>query len=140
MKPSAAARLARSSVVHVGFAVVAMGGWAAFANRGHGLASMLLAAVVQGFASGAITLLLKRALKAMTRRLNGPAAFILPPSASCITVLAVLVGVHRLAGTPEIWSTIAVPYAVSSTYAWVYTAGLAIAGRRTAQNTATGAG
>lgn len=139
MKSSAVARLARSSLAHAGIAVLAMGAWAAFANRGHPPAQILLAALVQGLLSGAITLLLKRALEAMTQRLSGPAAFILPPTVTCVAVLAVLAGLHRLAGTPEIWTTIAVPYAVSSSYAWIYTAGLLIAARRTARKPITGA-
>jgi hypothetical protein len=40
--------LARSSPLHVAFAFVAMGGWGAFANRGHGPQAMLLAGLVQG--------------------------------------------------------------------------------------------
>jgi hypothetical protein len=35
-------------------------------------------------------------------------------------VLALLVAAHRLAGTRELWSTIALPYAASSAYAWIY--------------------
>jgi hypothetical protein len=43
-----------------------------------------------------------------------------PPLATMVVVLAVLFTIHRLAGTPEVWATIAVPYTVSSTYAWIY--------------------
>jgi fructose-specific phosphotransferase system IIC component len=133
MTSSAPADLARSSALHVGFACVAMGGWAAFANRTHPLTPMLLAGLIQGLLSGAITLVLKRSLEAMAARLSGPAAFVLPPLATCAAVLAVLLSVHHLAGTPEVWATIAVPYAVSSIYAWIYTASLVLAGRRAAQ-------
>ena len=122
--------LAGSSIVHVLFAFLAMGGWALFANRAHSGGAMLLAGLVQGTISASITLALKRALEAMAGRLGGPAAFIVPPAITCIVVLAVLVAVHRLAGTPEIWATIAVPYAVSSSYAWIYTASLVVAARR----------
>jgi hypothetical protein len=45
-------------------------------------------------------------------------------------VLVVLFTIHRLAGTPEVWTTIAVPYAVSSTYAWIYTLALARMAKR----------
>jgi fructose-specific phosphotransferase system IIC component len=133
MTSSAPAGLARSSALHVGFAFVAMGGWAAFANRAHPLGSMVLAGLVQGLLSGAITLGLKRSLEAMAARLGGPVAFVLPPVVTCAVVLTVLLTVHRLAGTPEIWATIAIPYAVSSAYAWIYTASLVLAGRREAQ-------
>src|ERR1700741_2054103 len=79
MTSSATARLARSSALHVGFACLAMGGWAVFANRAHPPAPMLLAGLVQGLLSGAITLVLKRSLEAMAARLSGPFAFVLPP-------------------------------------------------------------
>jgi hypothetical protein len=115
-----AAKLARSTAAHIAFATMAMGGWAAFANRYHGPARVALAGAVQGLLSGAITFVLKQSLEAMAARLPLGLAPIIPPLVSCVVVLAVLVGAHSLAGTPEIARTIAVPYAVSSAYAWLY--------------------
>ena len=130
--PAPIAQLARSTAVHVAFAFFAMGAWAAFANHTHGWMRALIAALVQGTLSGAITFGLKRSLEAMAARLTGPAALIVPPLVTCVVVLAVLLGAHRLAGTPEVWATIAVPYAVSSSYAWIYAAGLFFARSRAA--------
>lgn len=127
---SAVAGLARSGAVHGAFAFLAMGAWAAFANRGHGLEAMAMAGVVQGAVSCVITLILKRSLEAMFARLSGPAAIAAPPLITMAVVLAVLVTIHRLAGTPEVWTTIAVPYTVSSTYAWIYTLALARMAKR----------
>ena len=121
---SAVAGLARSGAVHGAFAFLAMGAWAAFANRGHGLEAMAMAGVIQGAISCAITLILKRSLEAMFARLAGSAAVIVPPLVTMAVVLAVLVTIHTLAGTPEVWATIAVPYTVSSSYAWIYTLAL----------------
>lgn len=123
-----AATLLRSTAIHVAFAFVAMGAWAAFANRGHGAQAMGLAFVVQGALSGLITLVLKRwlerahgrlflALGASPRRLLGPLI-------SCAAIAALLWTGHSLAGTPEILGTIAVPWSVSTLYAFVYTATL----------------
>ena len=112
--------LARSSAVHVGFAFLAMGGWAVFANWQAGLAHALIAGVVQGALSGAITFGLKRFLEASSARFHGAWAAIAPPTISSAVILAVLVGAHTLAGTRHIWATISLPYAVSTTYAWVY--------------------
>jgi hypothetical protein len=123
-------KLARASWVHVAFAFLAMGGWALFANRGHGLARALPAGLLQGVLSAALTFGIKRGLEGRFRRLEGLTALIVPPVLSCSIVLALLVGAHTLAGTPEVWATIAVPYAVSSTYAVVYTASLWLARRR----------
>ena len=114
------AKLAKSTAVHVGFAVVAMGGWAAFANLGHPIARLAIAAAVQGPLSGSITVVLKRTLEAMGAALPLRLTWFVPPLVTCIGVLAILVGAHLAAGTPEIARTIAMPYAVSSTYAWVY--------------------
>lgn len=118
------AKLARATFVHVAFAFVAMGGWTLFANRMHGSAA-LVPALIQGAISGAITLVLKRALEAMSRRLSGVAAALLPPLVTASAILALLVGVHRVIGTPEILATVAVPWSVSTLYAIVYSAVLA---------------
>ena len=117
------AKLARASAVHVAVAFVAMGGWALFANRAHGSAA-LAPALVQGTISGLITLVMKRVLEAFCARLNGPLAFVLPPLATASVILALLISIHRLIGTPEILATIAVPWSVSTGYAIIYAAAL----------------
>jgi ABC-type sulfate transport system permease subunit len=67
-----------------------------------------------------VTYSLKTSLEAMARRVRGVLAIVVPPTITCGVVLVLLIAAHRLAGTRELWSTIAVPYAASSTYAWVY--------------------
>ena len=123
-------QLARSTVVHVGFAFLAMGAWAAFANRDHGAAAMARAFAVQGALSGLITLGLKRWLEWSRRRLDPPWARIVPPLASCLAIALALGALHRLAGTPEIVRTIALPWSVSTVYAIVYTLSLPPEGGR----------
>jgi len=124
---------ATSTAGHVAFAFVAMGAWAAFANRGHGPGAMALAFVVQGALSGLITLVMKRWLEAAWgRHFAGLAPWmrrLLGPVISCLTIAALLWTGHRLAGTPEILATIAVPWSVSTLYAFVYTATLGRAAR-----------
>ena len=119
-QPPAPTHPFRSTVGHVAFAVLAMGGWAAFANRGHGGQAMLIAFAAQGAMSGLITLLIKRWLEWAHARLAGPAARVLPPLASCLTVAGVLIGVHTAVGTPEVLTTVAVPWTVSTLYAFTY--------------------
>jgi len=119
--PTTLAALARSSVVHVAFAFLAMGAWAVFANRAAGTSHALVAGLVQGTLSGAITLGLKRFLEAASARLPGVWAFVVPPAISCAVILGLLVAAHILAGTRNVFATISLPYAVSSTYAWIYT-------------------
>jgi hypothetical protein len=132
--PNRFAALARSSAVHVGFAFLAMGAWAMFANRSAGLSHALIAGLVQGALSGGITLVLKRFLETASARLPGVWAVVAPPTISCAVILVVLVGAHLVAGTRNILATISLPYAVSSTYAWVYS--WAMARGRTAGATA----
>ena len=116
---------AGTTFAHVGFAFRAMGGWALYANAGHGLAAAALPAVSPGVLSGLITLVLKRALEAMSPRFPGALAYVVPPAITATATLALLVGVHSLIGTPEIARTIAVPWSVSTFYAVVYAATLA---------------
>lgn len=111
---------ASSTVAHVSFAFFAMGSWAVFANRDHATQSMLLAGLVQGAISGSITFALKKFLDWIGARLSGLAALIAPPSLTAAAILLTLVTVHSLAGTPEIATTIALPFAVSTTYAVLY--------------------
>jgi mannose/fructose/N-acetylgalactosamine-specific phosphotransferase system component IIC len=120
---------ATSTVAHVGFGFLAMGAWAVFANRAHPLPQALLAGFVQGLISGTLTLFLKNGLEAMHARFTGAAALIVPPVITAATILAILIGVHTLAGTPEIAATIAVPFTVSTTYAVIYNWGLSRHGR-----------
>ncbi len=106
------------------FAFVAMGARTLFANRAYGAAA-LAPALVQGAISAAITLVLKRVLEAMSLRLSGPTAYALPPLVTASAILAILVTVHEIIGTPQVAATIAVPWSVSSLYAVVYAAILA---------------
>ena len=115
------------------FAFLAMGGWAVFANWPHGVQRALLAGLVQGTLSGLLTLGLKRFLEAAVGRLSDLWAAVLPPVLTCAGVLAILLTAHQLAGTPNVWATISVPYAVSSSYAWIYSLMLVLARRRAAQ-------
>ena len=104
----------------MGFAFIVMAGWAMFANRAHTLPQMLISGLAQGLVSGTLTLFLKKGLESMSARFAGLAALIAPPVITASLILAVLVGVHTLARTPEILATISFPFAVSTTYAIAY--------------------
>jgi len=116
------------TLVHVGFAFLAMGSWAVFANRTHAFPDPLIAGVVQGTLSATITLVMKKSLEALSscffRNNNRILALIAPPLTVCAVSLSVLIGCHVAAGTPEIAATIAVPFSVAFTYACLYTFGL----------------
>ncbi len=119
-----ARRVAQNSLVHIGVAFLAMGGWAVFANRAHALPQPLVAGVVQGALSGAITFVLKRMIERLASSFSGIAALVLPPLIAVALSLAVLTSIHALAGTPEILATIALPTSVTAIYSTIYTAAL----------------
>lgn len=115
---------ATSTLAHIGFAFIVMGGWAVFANRAHAAPEMLLAGAVQGVVSALLTLGLKTFLEWFGGRLSGWIALLLPPLITAASTLAILVTAHSIAGTPEIVATIAFPFTVSTTYAVIYNWGL----------------
>jgi len=125
-------RLLKSSPVHIAFGFLAMGGWALFANRDHGLAGAWLPALVQGTLSGALTGVLKKTLEALDGRLQGAMAWAVPPAITAGSILALLSLVHTAIGTPEVVATIAAPWSVSTLYAILYNAGLVRARRNAA--------
>ena len=114
------ARLMRSSIVHVGFAFLAMGGWAAFANRAHPMPAPLQAGLLQGAISATITLVLKRAIEYLASRFSCLTALLAPPVIAGLVSATLLTILHTLGGTPEIAKTIAVPLTVATSYAALY--------------------
>ena len=125
-------RLMKSSLVHVAFGFLLMGGWALFANRAHGLGAAWLPALAQGTLSGALTGGLKKTLEWLDGKIGGAPAFVIPPALTAGSILVLLMGVHTLIGTPELAATIAFPWSVSTLYAFVYNAGLVRARRSAA--------
>ena len=114
------ARLMRSSIVHVGFAFLAMGSWAVFANRAHPMPAPLLAGLIQGTLSALITLLLKRGIEYLASRFSGLTALLAPPLIAGAVSASLLTLIHTIGGTPEIVRTIAVPLTVATSYAALY--------------------
>ena len=121
----------RSSAAHMAFGFAAMGGWALFANRAHGLEASWLPALAQGAVSALLTGVIKKAIEWMDGRIGGPLAYIVPPLVTASSILATLFAMHSAIGTPEIAATIAFPWSISTLYAVIYNAGL-IRGRRAA--------
>ncbi|MEO0551481.1 MAG: hypothetical protein AAFZ91_16305 [Pseudomonadota bacterium] len=113
-----------SGITHIAFAFIVMGAWAVFANRQHLMPEPVIAGLVQGALSATITLLMKKALDCLSTlffRQNAMwCALIAPPMVVCSVSLTVLVLSHVMAGTPEVLATIAVPFSVAFTYAWIY--------------------
>jgi hypothetical protein len=114
------ARLRSNSLVHMGIAFLLMGSWALFANRDHGEQRMVMAGLIQGALSACLTLFLKSAIEFLARRFFGWVGLVAPPIIACIGSACILIAIHFVGGTPEIAKTIAVPLAVSTSYAALY--------------------
>lgn len=123
-------KILRSTALHVGFAFVAMGAWAAFVNRDHGQGAAALAFLVQGGLSGLITLVMKRFLEDAAARTAPGYRRVVPPLITAGSILTLLTLAHMAAGTPELLATIALPWTVSTTYAFVHVALLPLEGSK----------
>ncbi|WP_375551504.1 hypothetical protein [Rhodophyticola porphyridii] len=113
--------LADNSLVHMGVGFGLMGAWAAYANAAHPMPAPLIAGLLQGCLTAAITLVMKRMLEMLCRQLPGLAGLILPPVAAFALSLTLLGAIHTAAGTPEVLATLAVPTTVATLYATLYT-------------------
>ena len=114
------ARLAQSGLVHVLFAFVMMGSWAVYANWSHPMPKPLIAGVLQGALSGAITFALKRSLDYLRGHVARAVGWWLPPLIALSLSFCLLVAAHLIAGTPEVARTISLPFSVASLYALGY--------------------
>lgn len=114
----------RSNLLHAAGGFLLMGGWAVFANRAHEMPAPLLAGIVQGLATAAITLVLKTIVEGLFTRARGWPRLVLPPLAALVTSGVLLTVIHTLAGTPALLATISVPLTVSTLYSVSYTIAL----------------
>jgi hypothetical protein len=110
----------RPAVVALGAGVL-YGSWAAWANHEHGLRAMLKAAGAQAALSVAATLGLVLILEYLFRRAPSPRVgfWLASSGTSSIAVIALVAG-HTLAGTPNIWTTIAPSVVVGTVFYFGY--------------------
>ena len=114
-------RFWHSNATHAIGGMILMGSWAAFANRAHPSPEPLKAALVQATITAVITLIMKRAIEWVARRTRT----MIFPALSAGTISAVLLfAIHSLAGTPEVLTTMIVPFLVSTTYGAIYSRSL----------------
>lgn len=113
-------RIAASWITHVTFAFCAMGGWALYANSGHPMPKPVIAGLVQGTMSACLTLFLKTTIDRLSGLLPAWSLPWAPPAIAAIASASILVTIHTIARTPEIAATIAVPLAVATSYAFIY--------------------
>ena len=112
--------LLNSSAAHMAGGFLLMGSWAAFANAAHPMPAPLFAGLVQGTLSAVITLGLKTLIEVLHPRFTDLPGLVLPPLICGGLSVTLLFGAHLAAGTPEIWTTLAVPVTVATSYAALY--------------------
>lgn len=113
-------KVLKSTLVHVVFAFLAMGGWGFYANSAYPMPEPIIAGFVQGIMSAFLTLFLKKSVDFMRPRFSGNRRVWLPPMISSVASATFLLCGHWVSGTPAILATIAVPLTVSVTYIFTY--------------------
>jgi len=112
--------LLRSGRLHVAAGFLLMGGWAIFANMSHPMPAPLIAGLLQGLLSAAITFTLKRIVDGLLPHLKGVPGLITPSVLCAAFSVSLLAMIHTIAGTPEVWTTLALPSTVGTLYATFY--------------------
>jgi hypothetical protein len=96
--------------------------WAAYANYAHGWQYSARAAVAQGASSFSMTFLITLVIEALFNLFKAypaPLKLLLIFVLAILTMLAMQIGVHLLAGTPELFLTIAPPATLGTGY-WFF--------------------
>lgn len=113
-------------------AMLLQASWAAYANHAHGWQYSARAAVAQGASSFFMTFLITlviEALFSLFKNYPAPLRLLLIFVLAVLTMLAMQIGVHLLAGTPELLLTIAPPATIGTGYCFFYTLGRVYLGK-----------
>lgn len=106
--------------------------WAGYANHLHGWQYSIRAALAQGASSFVMTFLITVVIEFLLgalAALAAPMQLLVTFALSVLAMLAMQIGVHCLAGTPELLLTIAPPATVGTGYCFVYTWGRVYLGK-----------
>ncbi len=105
-----------------GLAFVVYGGWAAWANHGHGAGAALRAFAVQGFSSATTTVLMGGVIEWLRHSLGDTLAAKIAGSLLATLAAGVFhVMLHSIAGTPEIAGTVVPSVALGFLFSVSYT-------------------
>jgi len=113
-------------------AMLLQASWAAYANHAHGWQYSVRAAVAQGASSFSMTFLITLVIEALFNLFKAypaPLKLLLIFVLAVLTMLAMQIGVHLLAGTPELLLTIAPPATLGTGYCFFYTLGRVYLGK-----------
>jgi len=100
--------------------------WAAYVNHAHGWQHSVQSAIGQGASSFVMTFLITLVIETLLRIFKAYAVswrLLLAVVLAVFIMLAMQIGVHLLAGTPELLLTIAPPAAIGTGYCFFYTFG-----------------
>lgn len=123
--------LLRSTIAGIaGF--VGYGGWAMYANAGHGSDIAMRSGIVQGTYSLILTFLMTLVTEWLYVRLGGlSGGRSLTVSLIAIILFCSAYSIHKLVGTPEVLMTILPGFVIGTIYTLVYVMGLSRANRTT---------
>ncbi|MFT7518564.1 MAG: hypothetical protein ACI9MC_000696 [Kiritimatiellia bacterium] len=114
----------RTGLMAVG-ALFLYGGWALFANMGHGWTAAWVAAGTQGGISFVTTLVLTGFMEWVSRRADRLWLKFALPFTSATSVAAIAtISIHMVMGTPALWATVAAPLLIGTIYSAIYAANL----------------
>lgn len=116
----------RNGLIAAVFCFLLQGGWAVYANYRFGVEQSLLSGVVQGAVSCVMTFIVTIVIETMLARLSSwpPLTRFAASVAGTVGIMiATLTVIHGIAGTPDIWLTIALPVGMGSLYCTVYALG-----------------
>lgn len=113
--------IVRSNLAHMAGGFTLMGTWAAIVHAQYPFSTQVKAGLTQGLLTAMITLVLKRMVEVVEARFSGPMGLIAPPLLACVISVSLLHTIHSFVGTPEVWTTLALPSTVATLYAALYT-------------------
>lgn len=109
------------AVTAAGFALYC--GWAAFANRAHGLGAAARAGLVQGVSSAVATAVVATIIEVVLARLGRSWGAVAAAAVGASSLAAAMhVTLHLLAGTRALLATVSVPITVGFVYSLTYAA------------------
>jgi hypothetical protein len=120
-------------VVVAAASALLFGGWALWMNADHGWRAALTAGATQTFASFTTTFFIALVMEGLAATTPDPRGkFVRAFLGSILVAGPYMIALHWLAGTPDLWATLSVPFATGGAFGFAYSANLMRAARSAA--------
>ena len=127
---------ARRGVAVAAASALLFGGWALWMNLDHGWPPALAAAGAQTFASFTTTFFIALVMEGLAGTTPDPRGKFVRAFVGSIAVAGpYMIALHWIAGTPDLWATLSVPFATGGAFGFAYSANLMRTARRAPQST-----